>query len=257
LGSWRQAVLAAFFLVPAPATAAELLPRLTLHLEGLRYQPTQVDVHWAGTFGGGATLVAAGPVALRVQGDVETIIGNSRRAFDATQANYHLEASLWRRFGSAEAGLVFAHVSRHVQDRPKEAAVDWNVLRVQAMRSFERGFVEGGVGHTTLASQVGYGWELVARGDTRLLRLSSTTTLYGLFALRAVEAEASAAFDRGSFADVKLESGVRFTREDRRLDVFAAWQRRHDIPVDRPGRADRLLLGFRLGNAGPDGLGSF
>ena len=60
--------------------------------------------------------------------DVETIIGDTLRTFDANQANYHLEAGLRQRVGRGAATLFFHHVSRHYVDRAKTQAVDWNIL---------------------------------------------------------------------------------------------------------------------------------
>ena len=241
--------------LPGIGTAAELLPRTFVHLEAARYEPVRDDEHWTGWIGGGAVLAASGPTSFRFLADVETVMGDSRRAFDATQANYHLQLSLWRRVKQWEAGIVFHHVSRHLQDREKEAGVDWNVLRVQAARTHRYGFVELGLGHTTQQSQVGYGWELTARADG-VWRPALGGRLYGLASVRAVEAEESEAFARGSFVDVRTEGGVRWVRgTERRLDLFLAWERRHDAPVTSPGERSRALLGFRIGSAGREGLG--
>ena len=79
------------------ASAADFLPAVSLHLEAARYAPVETDLHWTTTMGGGADVLGIGGFRAYIVGGVETIIGNTRRAFDATQANYHLETGVrWR-----------------------------------------------------------------------------------------------------------------------------------------------------------------
>lgn len=179
---------------------------------------------------------------------METIIGNERRGFDANQANYHLEVGVSARRGGLEVSPFFHHVSRHAVDRPKPQAVDWNVLGLRLSRRLE-GAVPAqltfGAGHTTLASLVGYGWELSARGEAEWPR-GRRAGGYAIAAARAVTAERSPEFPRDGFVDLSIEAGARFHREARSLSLFAAFERRHDVFVDRPGERDRALLGFRV-----------
>ena len=155
----RVAPTAAFVLTLAGAPAMAdtvLLPDVSVHLLAAHYAPVDTDFRWVGWIGAGAGLVEVGGVTAYFTGDVETIIGNTRRTFDANQANYHLEAGLRRRFGEQhEAAIVFSHVSRHVVDRVKVEAVDWNILGVRgAGRRAGRIPLAytAGLGHTTLAS---------------------------------------------------------------------------------------------------------
>jgi hypothetical protein len=83
--------------------------------------------------------VGIGGFRAYIVGDVETIIGSTRRAFDASQANYHLETGgrwLWH---GVTVNPFFHHVSRHLSDREKEQAVDWNMLGVRADARFSPG----------------------------------------------------------------------------------------------------------------------
>jgi hypothetical protein len=152
--------------------------------------------------------------------------------------------------GRYEIAPFFHHVSRHVVDRPKTQAVDWNMVGARATAPLPdgRGRVTVGVGHTIQVSLVGYGWELTARGDVDLVK-RSFGEVYAVVDFRRVTAESAPAFPRGSFTDVAVEGGVRWRSGPRSLDTFAAFERRNDVFVETPGVRDRLLLGFRIGLA--------
>src|SRR6185503_12490160 len=118
--------------VPPASSAADFLPAVSLHLEAARYAPVKPDLYWTGTMGGGADVFGAFGFRGYIVGEVETIIGSTRRAFDATQANYHLETGgRWQAHG-VTVNPFFHHVSRHLSDREKAPAVDWNMLGVRA-----------------------------------------------------------------------------------------------------------------------------
>ena len=239
--------------LPARAAGIALLPDVSVRLSAARYEPVEADMHWMGWIGAGAGLLQAGGVTAYFTADVETIIGNTRRAFDASQANYHLEAGLRRAVGERyQAALFFHHVSRHLVDRPKVQAVDWNVLGLRfAGRRPGRvpvGFVLG-VGHTTLASLVGYRWEATGHLDAALLSGPSGEA-YVAGDVRFVTVARSPAFPRGDFLDRSAELGGRWRRGGRTLETFVAWERRNDVFLEAPGARTRALLGFRIGYVG-------
>src|SRR5687768_3510936 len=89
------------FTPPARAQGVEVLPDVSVHLRAARYLPVERDMHWQGWIGAGAGLLRVEAVTAFIRGDVETIVGNSLRAFEANQANYHLEVGLRRRVGRA------------------------------------------------------------------------------------------------------------------------------------------------------------
>src|SRR5260221_10377905 len=119
-------------LAPLTSAAADFLPAVSLHLEAARYAPVETDLHWTGTMGGGADVIGIGGFRAYIVGEVETIIGSTRRAFDATQANYHLETGGRWIMRGVTVNPFFHHVSRHLSDRQKAPAVDWNMLGVRA-----------------------------------------------------------------------------------------------------------------------------
>jgi hypothetical protein len=241
-------------LVAVPAARAEppsFLPEVFARLQAARYVPADDDQAWTGWIGGGADLVRMGRVTVEFTADVETIIGRERRTFDANQANYHLSGAARVGVGRYVIAPFFHHVSRHVVDRPKTQAVDWNMLGVRATAPLAdgRGRVTAGVGHTIQVSLVGYGWELTARGEADLLK-RAFGEVYAAVDLRRVTAEAVPAFPRGGFTDWTIEGGARWRRGPRSLDTFVAFERRNDVFVEVPGARDRLLLGFRIGLTG-------
>ena len=231
-----------------PARAADFLPAVSLHLEAARYAPVETDLHWTGTMGGGADVLGIGGFRAYIVGEVETIIGGTRRAFDATQANYHLETGGRWLMRGVTVNPFFHHVSRHLSDREKAPAVDWNMLGVRAEATLGQGRrarVGGSVGHTTLASLVGYRWEVTGHGDVDLLRHDRTSG-YGAARARLVTIDPDPALVRGDFLDWAVEGGVRFRREHRVFEGFAAYERRNDVFLLVPGARDRGLFGIRF-----------
>ena len=251
----RIAVAALVVILAGVPAAAEtvLLPDVSVHLLAAHYAPVDTDFRWVGWIGGGAGLLEVGGVTAYFTADVETIIGNARRTFDANQANYHLEGGLRRRFGERhEAAIVFHHVSRHVVDRVKVEAVDWNLLgvRVSGRRPGRIPLAYTlGLGRTTLASLVGYRWEATGRLDAAVWA-GEKTEAYVAGDARYVTVERSDAFPRGNFLDRAAEGGVRWRRGGRTLETFAAWQHRNDVFIQRPGTWSRGLFGFRISYTG-------
>jgi hypothetical protein len=243
--------------VASPAGAAdrfELLPALSLQLEAARYAPVETDLYWTGTMGGGADVFAVSGVRAYIAGSVETIIGNTRRGFDATQANYDLETGAWWRIRGLTVNPFFHHVSRHLVDREKAPAVDWNILGLGvegALGQRDRAHVGGRVGHTTLDSIVGYRWEVIGYGDVELYR-RGRMAVYGAAGARLVTIDPEPELPRRDFLDFAAEGGLRFLRETRVFEVFASYEHRNDVFLLVPGARDRGLFGIRFRLAGAD-----
>jgi hypothetical protein len=240
--------------VPTMAFAdpPELLPETSLRLQAARYSPTAPGLHWDTWIGGGTDLVRIDRATLSFQADVETTAGNTRRTFDATQANYHLEPALRVDLGGrCELTVFYHHVSRHEIDSLKVQAVDWNVLGLRAGVPLpEELGVPGrftlGLGHTTQNSLVGYRWEIVGQVEADALR-RPWGALYAFARARAVTAERSSSFPRDGFVDLVVEGGARWSRADKTLQLFVAYEHRNDVPIEQPGVEDRALFGLRLG----------
>ncbi len=249
--------LAAFalLLLPAPAGAGdvELLPEVTVQLAGAAYVPADDAFAWDTWIGGGAGLLRVKTATAYLTADVETILGRERRAFDANQANYHLEGGLRLRLGRQLVVPFFHHVSRHVVDRPKTQLVDWNLLGVRVTGPLPQSFplaarYAASVARTVHTRGVGYQWEIVGVLDVEVAQLP-----WGAPYLRAdarlVTVDPEAGLAPGDFVDFVGQGGLRFHRGGRNLDLFAAYEHRNDVFVLLPGARDRALFGLRIGFA--------
>ena len=230
------------------AANVEVLPAVTVHLEAVRYAPSERDLRWSTWIGAGATALRVGPWTFFGNADLETILGDELRTFDANQANYHLALGAQVSLGPVALSPFFHHVSRHHVDRPKERAVDWNVLGLRL--SGERGGTlpvrfHASVGKTTQASLPGYQWELTGGLDADLYRWSGGAG-YARGSFRLVTVGEAPEIARGDFADLTAEGGVRWRFGPRAVEVFVAFERRNDVFLEIPSVRDRALLGFRI-----------
>ena len=246
--------LAAWVLLgAAPAAASEpakFLPEGSLRLMGARYEPAERDFQWDTWVGGEIGLVRWLGTTVLADAEVETILGNELRAFDANQANYHLEGALRRSWGPQTVELFFSHVSRHVVDRPKTQTVDWNILGLRLFgpltrTPFPTRFLVS-AGPTTRSSLVEYRFEVVARLEADLVE-KPWGAFYLSAMVRGMKTEPRALLARSGFVDVSVEGGARIRRGPRSCEVFAAYERRNDVYLLVPELRNRALLGLRFG----------
>jgi hypothetical protein len=250
----RTALAAALLLASLPAAAAEveLFPDATVRLQAARYAPVETDLHWTGWIGAGAGLFRVNGVTGWGMAEVETILGDTLRPFEANQANYHLQLGFRRTVGRVEVEPFFHHTSRHYVDRPKTQAVDWNVLGVRGSARFLAAGrplrVEAGLGRTTQASLPGYRWEATA-GAEIAARDGDGASPYARASARYVtirDLDVPNTLQRGSFLDRTGEAGLRLARGGRALEFFAAGERRNDVFLEVPGARTRALFGLRI-----------
>jgi hypothetical protein len=238
----------------------EVLPEVTVQVEGAYYIPAEDPFVWDTWVGAGAGFLRVKKATAYFTADVETILGRERRVFDANQVNYHLEGGLRIRAGRHLVIPFLHHVSRHLVDRPKTQLVDWNLLGARVTGPLPQGFPLPGryaasVAHTVEWRTVGYEWELTGALHVDLWR-RPWGAVYSRGGVRFVSVSAETGVGRGDFADVLIEAGVRVPRGERELDLFAAYEHRNDVFLFAPGARDRALLGFRIafapgGSAGP------
>ena len=77
--------------------------------------------------------------------------------------------------------------------------------------------------------------------------------LYFAADIRAVGADASLAFPRESFVDVRVESGLRRFQRASEFALFVAYEHRNDALISESLVTDRALFGFRIrGRRGAD-----
>ncbi len=237
------------------AQEVRLLPDSALHLELARYAPAETDLTWSAWIGAGVGLLKVRGATAYLAGDVETVLGEQRRLFDADQVNYHLEGGARVPLAALELVPFFHHVSRHLIDRPKTPNEDWNMVGLRTTGALPvswplRGRWSLGLGHTVETKYVTYGWELTARLDAGLVRWSWAQS-YLRIAGRAVSTQSTPAGQGAGFLDVTVESGMRLARGERRADLFLAYEHRNDVRLLTPGSRDRALVGLRLVSSPP------
>lgn len=229
----------------------ELLPDLSVRLQAARYAPGDVDLRHEAWIGAGADIVRFEGTTAYFTADLQTILGNTRRAFEARQANYHLEIGARRSFGDREVGLFFHHVSRHEQDRLKPDAVDWNLLGLRASAPLPKQFfcptrITLSVARATEASLIKYQWEATSRVEADVLT-RRWGQAYLDWGARLVTSERTPLYRRTGFLDFQAEVGLRFQREARTLELFLAFDHRSDVLITEPLTKNRALFGFRIG----------
>jgi hypothetical protein len=239
------------------ATAAEadedrvkFLPFLGPQLEAARYSPPNEDFAWVGWIGASVDLVEKGKWSAYFNPNVETILGHRIRSFEAVQTNYSLEVGARRALRRGTLSGFFHHVSRHVQDRDKFQAVDWNFLGFKYDSPWpekwgRRGGWSASVAVATLASAVEYNWEARASADIDLIR-KGARALFVLADVRHVGAAETPDFARDSLTDVRAEGGFRHWEGTRQFALFVAYEHRNDALIPRSLVIDRALFGFRI-----------
>jgi hypothetical protein len=235
--------------LPALADSPELFPEASLRLQGARYDPAVTDLHWDTWIGAGAGLFRVERATLYFRADVETIAGDTRRAFDATQANYHLEPGIRMDLGGDRCvWLFYHHVSRHEIDTEKTASIEWNIVGVRGSVPVPGVPVRitASIGKVVQEANVDYQWEFVGLIEADAVR-RSWGAAYVTTLARAVLTETSAASSRDGFLDFLLEGGVRWGHQERTSQLFVAYEHRNDVLVREPGYKDRALFGFRFG----------
>lgn len=233
-----------------PGSALKFLSALTPQFEAARYEPAEVDFAWVGWIGGHVNLAEKGPWAVFFAPDVETILGHRLRSFEAVQANYSLEVGVHRTLNRLRVSPFFHHVSRHVQDRDKRQAVDWNFLGARLDGPWPEKWKREGAfavsfGMATLASAVEYNWELRGSADIDIVH-KGARALFVLADVRHVGAAATPEFPRDHLTDVRLETGFRYWQPASQFALFAAYERRNDVLVEKGSVRTRALFGFRI-----------
>jgi hypothetical protein len=246
-GAATSLVLSSAVVASEPAT---FLPEGSLTLMGARYAPADRDFQYDTWVGGELGLLRYWGTTFLAKVEVETILGNELRAFDANQANYHIEGTLKRPWGKRSVEIFFNHVSRHEEDRPKPQTVDWNILGLRlsgplGQTPFPMRFLVS-AGPTTRSSLVEYRFEMVGRLEGDLLH-GPWGALYLSAQARAMKTESKPSLPRNGFVDVNVEGGVRLRRGQRSLQLFAAYERRNDVYPLLPELRTRALLGLRFG----------
>lgn len=228
----------------------KFLPFMGPQLEASRYSPADEEFAWVGWIGATADLVEAGRFTAYFNPNVETVLGHRVRSFEAVQANYSLEIGGRYDVGRGRVSGFLHHVSRHVQDRDKRQAVDWNFLGARYESPWpakwgRRGAFGVSFAVATLASAVEYNWEARVSADIDVVRRGNRAA-YLLADVRHVGAAATVDFPRDSITDVRAEAGFRHWQERTQFALFVAYEHRSDATIPRALVIDRALFGFRM-----------
>ncbi len=170
----RQRVLMVLAMIAGavPAFAqqpVQFLPRFDFHLAAERLDgDDDPRFAWDADFGGEIDVVDYGVGRATFTANYEVVMGNELRRFDPNQGNYIMAGLLSVRAAGFELAGMFYHQSRHLSDRRKVAAIDWNMFGARLARDMTRGRARwnarADLRRTIKQSFVDYQWELDAEG---------------------------------------------------------------------------------------------
>jgi hypothetical protein len=207
---------------------------------------------WDAIFGGDLDILDYGAGRLTFVANYQTMLGSEFRAFDPNQGNYILEGASSLRVGAIEVAGVFHHVSRHLSDRPKRQAIDWNMVGGRIRADLTRGGtgisaradLRGVIQHT----YVDYRWEFDTTAAARVV-LSPRVALVATGAVNVLGVDGSR--DRGTQYGYRGEGGIRVAGRGAALELFLAGERRIDPYQLEFSTMTWLTAGFRISSPGP------
>ena len=236
--------------VPPPPPASptiELLPRYTFHLAAEHLSSSDPRFVWDTNFGGELDLVDYVAGRLTFAANYQAILGEEIRSFDPNQGNYILAGSLSVRPRGFELAGVFHHESRHLSDRIKRQAVDWNMIgaRISAARSRGRLQFQGraDLRGVVQKSLVDYRWELDTDARSRVT-VSSLAALFAGGGVRMLGVDGTRG--RGTQRGFRAEGGVRLHGRGAAVELFLAGERRIDSYPLEFSDATWVTAGFRV-----------
>jgi len=234
---------------PAPqaSTAIEFLPRYTFHLTAEHLSSSDTRFVWDTNFGGELDLLDYVTGRATFVANYQAMLGEQFRRFDPNQGNYILGGSLSVRPRGFELAAVFHHESRHLSDRIKRQAVDWNMIgaRVSATRTRGRVQLQGraDLRGVVQKSFVDYRWELDTDARARV-PVSPMVAVFAGGGARVLGVDGTRS--RGTQRGFRGEGGVRFEGRGAAIELFVAGEQRID-PYPLDFSHDRWFsAGFRL-----------
>jgi hypothetical protein len=234
-------------LLACPAHAQELFPRFDFRFDGQYLTSSDARFNWSFNFGGETDVVDYRRGRAMFRANYEAVAGEQFRRFDVNQGNYLLEGSTSVRLARAELALVWHHVSRHLSDRPKGFAIDWNQIAMRLITNWARGETVGSwetdLRATMTKAYVDYNWELETTVRARK-SLSARYAAIGSGNVRIVGTDGSRG--RGTQVAGRAEAGVRLNGRAGAAELFAGVERRLDPYQLEFGTSGWFLAGFRL-----------
>jgi hypothetical protein len=230
-----------------PAHSVEFMSRTAFHMAAQHLSGDDPRYVWDADFGGELDVVDYGRGRFTFQGNYQVVLGEEIRSFDPNQGNYLLAAYVSVRTRGFEVAGQLYHQSRHLADRQKEEAVDWNMLGGRVRRGFtyrEATFdARADVRGVFMKTTVDYSWEL----DVALRSDVKVRPAVGLLAAADVRyLGVDGSQNRGNQTGYKIEGGVRFEGRKGAIELFVAGERRIDPYPVEVGVAQWFTAGFRL-----------
>ena len=234
--------------VPALAQQpVHFLPRFDFYLAAEYLSDDDRRFSWDADLGGEVDVVDYGVGRVTFTTNYEVVMGTQLRRFDPNQGNYILAGSASARAAGFEMVAMFYHQSRHLADRPKIGAVDWNMVGARLTRDMTRGRSAWrnrvDFRQVVQKSFVDYQWELDAEARGRIALVSQVSLISGA-GLRVMGVDGTR--NRGNQTGFLAEGGVRFEGTVAAMEFFVAAERRIDpFPVEF-GTVTWLKTGFRV-----------
>jgi hypothetical protein len=231
----------------APQPAIQFLSHSAFHLAAEHLSIDDDRFKWDTNFGGDIDLIDYGLGRLNFTANYEAVLGKRFRAFDPEQGNYILEGSSSLRVAGLEVAGVFYHQSRHLSDRAKTFAVDWNMLGGRVLKQVSHGAsrvnARVDLRRAIFRSYVDYNWELDA--DVReQYSVTRTVAFIADGGVRMLTVDGSR--DRGTQGGAHGEGGVRFEGRGAAVELYVAAERRIDPYPLEFGTMSWIGAGFRL-----------
>jgi hypothetical protein len=252
-GAWSRFPLWFAFVFIAstlPASAQQpiqFLPRFDFYLGAEYLADDDQRFSWDADLGGEVDVIDYRGGRVTFVTNYEVVMGTQLRRFDPNQGNYILAGHASARAAGFEVAGVFYHQSRHLSDRPKIGAVDWNMLGARVVHDMTRGrarwLTRVDLRRVVQKSFVDYQWELEAEGRGRM-SVAPRVSLISAAGVRVMGVDGTR--NRGNQAGFLAEGGVRFEGKMAAMEFFVAAERRIDpFPVEF-GTVTWLKTGFRV-----------
>jgi hypothetical protein len=233
--------------LPPPGTTFSFLPRMAFHLTGEHVSGDDERFVWNANFGGEIDVLGYPGGRATFLANYEVMLGEELKAFDPNQGNYHLAGSASRWVHGVELAGVFHHESRHLSDRIKTVAVDWNMVGVRAQTGLVHGRATT-VGRVDLRrviqrSMVDYEWELDAR-VRNVVQVRPHVSVVSAFTLDVIGVDGTA--NRGTQVGARGEGGIRLEGSAGAIELYLAVERQIDPYQLEFSTANWFIAGFRL-----------
>jgi hypothetical protein len=225
----------------------QLFPRYDFHMTAEHIAHEDPRYVWDMNYGGEMDLFGYRSTRMTFVANYQAMLGEQYRKFDPNQGNYILAGSVTTVVRGVEIGPAFYHQSRHLADRVKTFAIDWNMLGGHVAKHIEDGAgivdLRLDVRRTIQHTYVDYQWEIDA-GGRGLYRLDPHMALVGGGFLRRMTVDGTR--NRGTQTGGRVDGGIRIDGTRGAVEFFLAVERRIDPFQLEFGTERWTSVGMRL-----------